>query len=80
MDADGATEIEDLEKLYDSILKTETKDSVLGGTVGVAVGSRSVKSDCFKCALFHFLSHGTIYAEHIWKKIRWHHGHFTGLC
>jgi len=40
-DADGATEIADLDKLLQSLQKIETKKDNLGGVVGLAVGSRA---------------------------------------
>lgn len=39
-DADGASEISDLAKLYDRIQEVSVDMPRLGGTVGVAIGSR----------------------------------------
>jgi len=40
-DADGATDIKDLSKLYESLLKKEdSSQNVFQGPVGAAIGSR----------------------------------------
>ena len=40
MDADGATDIQDLEKLYDALQQTEIESPLFEGKIGAAIGSR----------------------------------------
>ena len=54
VDADGATKFQDLEKLYTQIKAVEVYNSLVGGSMGMAIGSRYMQTKLYPSFLGFF--------------------------